>query len=123
VIEGIKGGFWLWASTVKEGYPLTHDESKQIHLTEEKEKFLLDQVEHEQIRSLGRMSAPFSKDLLPGMYCMPNYVVPKPHSAGWRLVNDLSTGPFSMVDHQFIRVTGFPLDNLSHFRELLMRKR
>jgi hypothetical protein len=122
VIEGIKSGFWPWASTIKEGYPLTHDESKQVYLTEEKEKFLLDQVQHE--RSLGRISAPFGKDLLPGMYCMPNYVVPKPHSAGWRLVNDLSAGPFSlnsMVDHQFI--TGFPLNNLSHFGELLMRKR
>jgi hypothetical protein len=122
VIEGIKFGFWPWASTVKEGYPQTHDESKLIRLTEEKEKFLVEQVDHE--RSLERMSAPFGANLLPGMYCMPNYVVPKPHSAGWRLVNDLSAGPFSlnsMVERQSI--AGFPLDNLSHLGELLMRKR
>jgi hypothetical protein len=100
---------------------LTHDESKLVHLTEEKEKFISEQVKHEQ--DLGRMSLPFGKDLLPGMYCMPNYVVPKPHSAGWRLVNDLSAGLFSlnsMVEHEFI--TGYPLDNLTHFGELLMRK-
>jgi hypothetical protein len=30
VIEGVRNGFWPWASTVKEGYPLTHDESKPI---------------------------------------------------------------------------------------------
>jgi hypothetical protein len=121
VIEGIKDGFWPWASTTKEGYPLTHDESKLVHLTEEKEKFISEQVKHEQ--DLGRMSLPFGKDLLPGMYCMPNYVVPKPHSAGWRLVNDLSAGLFSlnsMVEHEFI--TGYPLDNLTHFGELLMKK-
>ena len=66
---------------------------------------------------------PFGKDLLPGMYCMPHYVVPKPHSDKWRLVNDLSAGPYSlnsMVDRQFI--TGYPLDNLSHLGELLLRK-
>ena len=57
------------------------------------------------------------------MYCMPHYVVLKPHSDGWRLVNDLSAGVFSlnsMVDHQYI--TGYPLDNLSHLGELWIRK-
>jgi hypothetical protein len=91
-------------------------------LSEEKEEFLMQQIEHE--RSLERMSQPFEGGLLPGMYCMPNYVVPKPHSAGWRLVNDLSAGTYSlnsMVDRQCI--AGFPLDNLSHLGELLMRKR
>jgi len=50
---------------------------------------------------------------------MPNYVVPKPHSDDWCLVNDLSAGPFSlnsMVDCQLI--TGFLLDNLSQLGEL-----
>jgi hypothetical protein len=69
------------------------------------------------------MSESFGEDLLPGMYCMPQYVIPKPHAGGWRLVNDLSAGSFSlnsMVDRCFI--LGFPLDNLSHFGELLLRK-
>lgn len=122
VLDGLRYGFWPWAVTNREGYPLTHDESKEIHLTDEKRDFVLEQVKHEQ--DLGRVSKEFGRELFPGMYCMPHYVVPKPHSSAWRLVNDLSAGPFSlnsMVDHQY--VTGYPLDNLSHFGELLLRKR
>lgn len=122
VLEGLENGFWPWANTSLEGYPITHDESRPLQLSSEKEEFLLGQIKHE--RSLERMSASFGKDLLPGMYCMPNYVVPKPHSDGWRLVNDFSAGRFSlnsMVDRQFI--TGFPLDNLSHLGELILRKK
>ena len=121
IIEGVRNGFWPWASTNKEGYPLTHDESKPIWLSDEKEEFLLNQIKHEQ--ELERMSEVFGGGLLPGMYCMPHYIVPKPHGGGWRLVNDLSAGSFSlnsMVDRQFI--TGFPLDNLSHLGEMLLRK-
>ena len=55
---------------------------------------------------------------------MPHYVILKPHSDSWRLVNDLSAGAFlpnSMIDHQF--VTGYPtMDTLSHLGELLLRK-
>jgi hypothetical protein len=90
VLEGLRSGFWPWATTIQEGYPLTHDESKPIQLTTEKESFLLEQVRHEQ--ELGRMLAEFGEKLLPEMYCMPHYVVPKPHGDGWRLVNDLSAG-------------------------------
>jgi hypothetical protein len=122
VIEGLRCGFWPWARTDKEGYPVTLDASKPICLDEEKQLFVLTQLEHE--RGLGRVSEPFGSNLLPEMYCMPHYVVPKPHSNSWRLVNDLSAGSFlpnSMVDHEC--VTGYPLDNLSHFGELLLRKR
>ena len=120
VLEGLREGFWPWASTVKEGYPLTWDESKQMTLTPEKEEFLNKQLEHEV--NFDRMSQDFGMELLPGMYCMPNYVVPKPHTDNWRLVNDLSAGLFSlnsMVDRQ--RITGFPLDNLAQLGELLMK--
>jgi len=120
VLEGLREGFWPWASAVKEGYPLTWDESKQMMLTPEKEEFLNKQLEHEV--NFDRMSQDFGMELLPGMYCMPNYVVPKPHTDDWRLVNDLSAGLFSlnsMVDRQ--RITGFPLDNLAQLGELLMK--
>ena len=122
VLEGLESGFWPWAVTNREGYPVTHDESKLVKFSEEKEEFLLSQLKHEQ--ELDRMSHEFGETLLPGMYCMPQYVVPKPHSNGWRLVNDQSAGNFSlnsMVERQYI--LGFPLDNLSHFGELLLRKR
>lgn len=121
VLEGLVRGFWPWASTVREGYPVTHDESRSLKLSPEKEEFLRKQVRHE--REMGRLSEGFGQTLLPGMYCMPHYVVPKPHSADWRLVNDLSAGPYSlnsMVERQFI--TGYPLDNLSHLGELLLRR-
>ena len=54
---------------------------------------------------------------------MPHYVMPKPHSDNWRLVNDLSAGDFSpnsMIDHSC--VTGYPMDTLSHLGDLLLRK-
>ena len=122
VLEGLRDGFWPWATTVKDGYPVTHDETKQLSLTVEKELFLKEQLVHEQ--SLGRVSGEVGDDLLPGMYCMPSYVVPKPHACGWRLVNDQSAGPYSlnsMVDRRF--VTGYPLDNLAHLGELLLKRR
>ena len=121
VVEGVQRGFWPWASTNKEGYPLTHDESRPIRLEDEKEEFLLNQIKHEQ--NLGRMSKAFEGNLLPGMYCMPHYVVLKPHASGLRLVNDLSAGSFSlnsMVDRQYI--TGFPLNNLSHLGDIRLWK-
>ena len=55
----------------------------------------------------------FGNDLLPGMYSMPIYAVPKPHSEDLCMVTDHSTGSFSlnnMIDHS--QVTGFPLDNV-----------
>jgi hypothetical protein len=123
VLEGLTNGFWPWADTFSmEGYPITHDESRLLRLSPEKEEFLRQQIQHE--RDMDRLSASFGKDLLPGMYCMPLYVVPKPHTNSWRLVNDFSAGDFSlnsMVDRQYI--TGYPLDNLSHLGELLLRRK
>ena len=69
------------------------------------------------------MSGEVGESLLLGMYCMPSYVVLKPHSSGWRLVNDQSVGMFllnSMVDCRC--VTGYLLDNLAHLGELLLKR-
>jgi hypothetical protein len=55
------------------------------------------------------------------MYCMPIYAVPKPHSSDLRLVTDHSYGEYSlnsMIDHD--SVTGYPLDNLNKFGEMLL---
>lgn len=86
VLVGLWEGFWLWATMLKEGYPLTHDESWLLILTLEKKAFLHTQLEHEQ--KLGRVSHSFGDKLLPGMFCMPNYV-PKPHND--QVIGDLST--------------------------------
>jgi len=69
----------------------------------------------------GRFSPSFGKDLLPGMHRMPNYAVPKPNLSDHRLVTDHSCGKYSlnsMIQHD--KVTGYPLDNMVHFGEVLM---
>ena len=98
-----------------------HDKSKSINLTIKKESFLKGQLAHKQ--NLDRISGEVGEDLLPGMYCMPSYVVLKPHFNEWCLVNNQSAGPYSlnsMVDQWF--VTGYPLDNLAHLGDLLLKK-
>src|SRR6202522_4874140 len=85
VLEGLSNGFWPWASTNMEGYSLTHDKSKHVALTAEKEEFISAQIKHEQV--MDRMSNGFGQELLPGMYCMPQYVVPKPHTNAWWIVD------------------------------------
>ena len=80
--------------------------------------FIWDQCLKEQQK--GYFSKPFGTDLLDGMYSMPIYSVPKPHSVDLCLVNDHSAGPFSlnnMINHS--KVTSFPLDNMCHFGEML----
>jgi hypothetical protein len=119
VCRGLREGFWPWAKTPCAGYPLTNDESNPPPLDEKKADFLRAQRDWEVAK--GRYSAPFKHELLPGMYCMPIYAVPKPHSSDLRLVNDQSYGKYSlnsMIDHD--KVTGYPLDNLVNFGEMLM---
>src|SRR6266540_1950424 len=70
----------------------------------------------------GRYSQAVGPTLLPGMYSLPIYAVPKPHSPDLQLVNDHSTGHYSlnsMIDHT--QVTGYPLDNLHLFSTMLIR--
>ena len=119
VCKGLREGFWPWARTPCEGYPQTNDESNPPPSDEKRADFLRAQHDHEV--SKGRDSAPFKHGLLPGMYCMPIYAVPKPHSSDLRLVNDQSFGKYSlnsMIDHD--KVTGYPLDNLVNFGEMMM---
>ena len=87
--------------------------------TDEKQvNFIHEQCLKEQQK--GYFSKSFGTDLLPGMYAMPIYAVPKPHSTDLCLVTDHSAGFFSlnkMIDHS--SVTGFPLDNMLHLGEML----
>lgn len=119
VCRGLREGFWPWARTPCPGYPTTNDESKGPPTDEKRAEFLRNQRDLEVAK--GRFSAPLKHGLLPGMYCMPIYAVPKPRSSDLRLVTDQSYGkysPNSMIQHD--KVTGFPLDNLVHFGEMLM---
>ena len=119
VCNGFREGFWPWAETPKPGYPETNDESKPAPTDVKKAEFLRAQRDIELIKD--RFSPPFTHGLLPGMYCMPIYAVPKPHSTDLRLVTDQSYGKYSlnsMINHD--KVTGYPLDNMVHFGEMLM---
>jgi len=119
VCQGLREGFWPWADTLKEGYPATHDESQPTPSNPTRAVFLTSQLAIEQ--SKDRFSRSFGRDLLPGMYSMPIYAVPKPNSTDLRLVTDQSYGRYSlnsMIDHD--RVTGYPLDNLKHLGEMLL---
>ena len=119
VCAGLRRGFWPWADTQREGYPSIYDGARPTPLDEKKAAFLRNQRDVEIEK--GRFSTSFGTDLLPGMYCMPAHAVPKPNSSDLRMVTDHSAGPFSlnsMVDHDL--VTGYPLDNMTHFGEMLI---
>ena len=119
VCNGLREGFWPWAETPKPGYPTTVDESRPTPTDTKKADFLRAQRDVELAKD--RFSPLLEHGLLPGMYCMPIYAVPKPHSADLRLVTDQSYGKFSpnsMIKHE--KVTGFPLDNMVLFGEMLM---
>jgi hypothetical protein len=118
VCDGLRYGFWPWADIWQQGYPESLDLS-QPQQEPSREKFLSDQRNIEV--EAGRYTHSIGPTLLPGMYCMPIYAVPKPHSDKLRLVNDHSASKFSlnsMVSHE--KVTGYPMDNLAHYGEDLV---
>lgn len=92
VCQGLQEGFWPWATTMRPGYPLVDDELKLPLSDEGKAKFLRKQ--HDVELAKGRFLDPFKHDLLPGMYSMPIYGVPKLNSLDFRLVTDQSCGRF-----------------------------
>lgn len=119
VCKGLKEGFWPWASTMAEGYPEMNDESKGIPKDEQRANFLQSQRDIELVKE--HFSPSFGKDLLPGMYSMLIYAVPKLSLSDYRMVTDQSCGRHllnSMIQHD--QVTGYPLDNMVHFGEILM---
>jgi hypothetical protein len=119
VIAGLREGFWPWADTHLPGYPSEHVQPPSGKYTDEHLTFFRKQLKHEQAK--GRYSSSAGRRLLPGMYCMPIYAVPKPGSSDLRLVNDYSAGVYSlnsMVDHT--QVTGYPLDNLHQLAQMLL---
>ena len=122
VLSGLRNGFWPWADTKIGDYPYTLDESFGDPESKEELSFICKQ--HDKEISKGRFSHSFGRDLLPGMYSMPIHVVPKPHSDDFRLVTNHSAGDHSL--NSMIKredITGFPLDNMTHLGEMLLRKK
>ncbi|TFK62215.1 hypothetical protein BDN72DRAFT_777343, partial [Pluteus cervinus] len=111
VCRGLREGFWPWADTLRDGYPISHDESYGPPSNPDHAAFLREQRQKEMDK--GRFSAPFGSNLLPGMYAMPIHAVPKPGSSDFQMVTNQSAGDFSlnsMVNRG--DVFGAPLDGM-----------
>ena len=120
VCTSFREGFWPWANTQKEDYPVTWDFSECPPKTEREADFLRDQRDIE--IEAERYSESFGTDLLPGMYSTPIHAVPKPRSEKLRLVNDHSAGPFllnSMIARE--DVAGAKMDSISDLIGALLR--
>ena len=122
ILRGLREGFWPWADTRIGEYPDTLDESLGDPRDQRELDFICAQRDKE--IEMGRFSPSFGYKLLPGMYCMPIHAVPKPHSTDFRLVTNHSAGEYSL--NSMIKredICGYPLDNMTHLGEMLLRKR
>ena len=122
ICTSLREGFWPWDNTQKDDYPTTWDFSERPPKTEHKADFLREQRDTE--ISAERYSESFGTDLLPGMYSTPIHVVPKPRSEKFRLVNDHSTGRFSL-NSMIARedVVGAKMDSITDLIGALIRYR
>ena len=122
VCVSFREGFWPWADTQKEEYPVTWDYSARPPKTEQEACFLREQRDIEV--SANRYSEGFGPHLLPGMYSTPVHAVPKPRPVKLRLVNDHSAGPFSL-NSMIARedVVGAKMDSISDMIGALLRYR
>lgn len=122
VCTSLRDGFWPWAHTQKESYPITWDFSDRPPKTEREAGFLRDQRDLE--IAAGRYSEGFGSELLPGMYSTPVHAVPKPRSEKLRLVNDHSAGTYSlnsMITRE--EVGGAKMDTIANLVDALLRYR
>ena len=122
VCVSLREGFWPWAHTQKESYPVTWDFSERPPKTEREADFLRAQRDAE--IAVGRYSEGFGTELLPGMYSTPVHAVPKPRSDKLRLVNDHSAGTYSL-NSMILRedVMGAQMDAISNLVAALLRYR
>ena len=120
VSQGLCKGFWPWASTNQPGYPIMNDESNATSREIRKAEFPCDQLTTELTKN--HFSPSFGRKLLPGMYCMPIFAIPKTLNLldlWW--VTDQSFRKYllnSIIDHK--KVTSYPLDNMTQFGEMLL---
>jgi hypothetical protein len=111
VCTGLREGFWPFADTHVDDWPLVYDNSFRPPKTPSESLFLQSQIDKEV--EAGRYSQPFGPDLLPGMYSMPIHAVPKPGTDKHQLVTDHSSGKYAlnaMIPHDAI--AGVTLDNV-----------
>lgn len=111
VCIGLCEGFWPFADTHPNKWPLIFDNLDRPPKTEAEKEFLRGQIEKEV--EVGCYSQAFGPDLLPRMYSIPIHAVPKPGTNKHWLVTDHSAGKNtlnSMISHDDI--AGVTLDNV-----------
>ena len=122
VCVALREGFWPWAHTRLDAYPVTWDFSERPPKTEREADFLRSQRDME--ISEQRYSEGFGTTLLPGMYSTPIHSAPKPRSNKLRLINDHSAGVFSL-NSMIARddIMGARMDAISDLGAALLRYR
>ncbi|KAI0086078.1 hypothetical protein BDY19DRAFT_868952, partial [Irpex rosettiformis] len=108
VLYGFRHGFWPFADE-SDAFPDTWD-VPNLPLEAPVQHFIVEYAEQEE--KLGRYSAAFGPDLLPGMYSMPIHAVPKPNSDKLRLVNNHSATEYSLNDMIPKQEIGMRQDNV-----------
>src|SRR6202522_553086 len=119
VCVALREGFWPWAHTNLDTYPVTWDFSHRPPKTEHEADFLRSQRDVELVA--GRYSEGFGSDLLQGMYSTPIHSAPKPRSEKLRLINDHSAGEYSL-NSMIARedVAGARMDSISDLTTALL---
>jgi hypothetical protein len=119
ICNGLENGFWPWANVDQPGYPVTHDKMRSPPRDDEKLCFIRKQQDIE-IKK-GRFSSSFGTSLLPGMFSMLTFAVPKEGLSKLRLVTNQSAGPYSVNDMCSRHEQAFPLDNMTHLGEQILK--
>ena len=117
VSSGLRNGFWPFAEEDSSTFPETLEVANGP-LSEEDLSHITQYIEEEV--SADRYSPAFGPDLLPGMYAMPIYTIPKPHSDKVRLINNHSAGPYSLNDMIDKNKIGMHLDNVQDLAQNLL---
>ncbi|KAI6013551.1 hypothetical protein EDC04DRAFT_2904564 [Pisolithus marmoratus] len=122
VLCGLREGFWPFAHTHPDEWPVTWDNSHRPLKSADETEFVRSQVLKEVEK--GCFSESFGPDLLPGMYSMPVHAVPKPGAKKFRLVTDHSAGLYAlnnMISKE--DVSGVTLDNVYDLGQALREYR
>ncbi|KIP09310.1 hypothetical protein PHLGIDRAFT_58459, partial [Phlebiopsis gigantea 11061_1 CR5-6] len=99
VLLGLREGFWpIW----DERYGKEPDEAERAYV----------EAYAQEEEACGRYSPEFGPELLPGMYSMPVYAIPKPGTDKLRLINDHSAGKHALNDAIDRNDVGMRQDNV-----------
>jgi hypothetical protein len=121
VCRGLREGFWPWADLDVPNLPSTVDNSSLYPLDPLHEDTVRQNINTEV--AAGRYSAAFGPDLLPGMFSMPLFVIPKAESDKFRVVFDHSAEPVALNSFIPRDKVSVVLDNMHDLGSALIRAR